>query len=411
MASPAHGASAPASRQSWLTPVWSWTLLSCLWLVLSVVSAIQHVAWREVDWGVALGFALMDWGPWLVLSPVVLWYARRVRIDSHNWRLTVPLHVLGGIVVAFASQFLADGLASTGLLPLPEGFGRRPSMVERSEGEHSDDSRDRRPPPPEVDRGPGPRGGARPPIPQFVRARFSIPIYAVLVAAAHAVAYHRRSLERERRALAAEARLAEARLMALQTQLNPHFLFNTLNAISSFVYTQPQTADEMICSLSDLLRIVLANSDRREVTLAEELELVTRYVDIQRLRFADRIEFRSELAAGLDDCTVPTLILQPIVENAVVHGLANNPGRGTLTLKTAQEKDRLVLTVCDTGSGLPLPKRADGTLDVAENVGLGNTRARLEALYGTDAHMTLSVLPEGGVCARLDLPVRHAVAS
>lgn len=396
-------------RRAWQSRLVQWALLSLLWLTLAVISAAQNVAWREIDWKIALGFTLLDWGPWIILSPLVLWFARRVQIDGRNWRRTVPLHIAGALLTGVLSHLIAQVAIEYRLVPIPEGgfFFR---IVERR--------LDDRPPPPEKRRAivreyREPREGPPPTIPRFIRARFSIPIYCVLVAAAHAVSYHRRSLERERRALAAEARLAEARLMALQTQLNPHFLFNTLNAVSSLVYTQPQAADEMICALSELLRRVLALADRREVTLAEELEFVDRYLQIQRIRFADRLEVRREIAPGLDRSLVPTLILQPLVENAIIHGIAPRAARGAVTLRARAVGDRLVLEVSDTGCAEPAPggAPAGGAAPVKERVGLGNTRARLAAMFGAEAHFTLTAAPEGGMCARIDLPLRQTVTA
>jgi signal transduction histidine kinase len=393
-------ATSPAVRGFWSSPFGRWLLLTFVWLALAAVTIAQLASWPDMDWRNALVFALIDWGPWIVLSPLVLWFARRVEIDGTNWRRTVPLHVVGAVVFIGLTQLVTDPMMLRPLMPPPEGERRPPPPELRAGGPL------RLPPPPEH------RGGPPEPPPaaallRYVRARFTLPIYCVLIAGAHAIAYHRRSLERERRALAAEARLTEARLLALQNQLNPHFLFNTLNAVSSLVYSQPAQADEMICALSELLRRVLATSDRREVTLAEELDFVDRYLAIQRIRFADRLDMRREIAPGLESAAVPTFILQPLVENAIIHGITPRATRGTVTLQIVGVAGRLQLTVSDTGSGQPLPpRRADGTVIVPERIGLGNTRARLASLYGDDAHFTLTPAATGGLCARLDLPLR-----
>lgn len=396
--SPAEGAHHDsATSRIWQSRLGRGIALALLWVVLALISAAQNAAWREMEWPVALTFATLDWGPWVLLSPLVLWYARRVQIDGHNWQRTVPLHLLGALVIAFAAQLIAQTVIDARVLPLPEGGFGPP-----------------RPPPPAgaTDRGPGAGDRQPPPGSRFIRARFSIPIYCVLVAAAHAVAYHRRSLERERRALHAEARLTEARLMALQTQLNPHFLFNTLNTISSLVYTQPQAADEMLCSLSELLRRALAIAERREVTLAEEMEFIDRYVSIQRIRFADRLQVRRDIGPGLERAAVPTLLLQPLVENAIVHGVAPHTSQGIVTIRAMAQGTRLVLTVSDTGGAGALAGLNPGdTPPVTERVGLSNTRARLVAMYGADAQFTLTRAVEGGLCARIDLPLRRITAA
>lgn len=377
-------------RASWWlrSAVGRWLLLSAVWIAVGVLFALQQVAGRELEWAQVVRFSLLDWAPWIVLSPAVLWLARRVQIDGRNWRRTVPVHIGAAIVTAVIIEF-GTGWFMSQVMPRPPEPPREMRLPPRPPGEQGGFQ------------GVGP--DRRPP--RLIRARLTVPVYFLLVAAAHAVAYHRRSLERERRALTAEARLAEARLLALQTQIHPHFLFNTLNAISSLLYSQPQAADEMLCALSELLRSVLATAERREVALAEELEFTDRYLAIQQIRFADRLTVRREIDPGLENAAVPTLILQPLVENAVIHGIAPRSTPGVLILRARREGDRLRLSVSDTGAG----DRADGEqrLPVQEHVGLGNTRARLAAFYGGDAHFELAPAAEGGLAARLDLPWRE----
>jgi len=172
-----------------------------------------------------------------------------------------------------------------------------------------------------------------------------------------------------------------------------------------------EAADEMICALSELLRGVLDVSERKEVMLREELEFIDRYLAIQRMRFADRLESRTEIQPGVENALLPTLILQPLVENAVVHGIAAQAEKGVVTLRAERVGDRLVLTVSDTGrSADKAIQRPDGTLVFNEGIGLSNTRARLLALYGHDVHLSLKTSPNGGVIARLELPF-HTEAS
>lgn len=373
-------------------------LLSAVWIATAAAFTLQLALGREIEWQVAVALAILDWGPWIVLSPLVLWFARRVRIDGRNWRKTVPIHLGVALLVVIVLEFSANLAMTRGWIPLPMGGpfreGREHRIVEGNVN-------DREQTPARVVRVQ----------PRFIRARLTVPIYLLLVAAAHAVAFHQHSLERERRALSAEARLVEARLMALQTQMQPHFLFNTLNTISSLIYEQPKEADEMLCALSELLRSVLAASGRREITLLEELGFIDRYLSIQRIRFADRLEIKREIAFGLEHAAVPTLILQPLIENAVIHGITPQSRSGSVTLKIVEEAGRLIMSVSDTGQGgSTLREHADGTLAAQENVGLGNTRARLAALYGDDAHLVLSRAAEGGVLARIDIPLRRLTA-
>jgi two-component sensor histidine kinase len=411
------------SSRPWL----AWTLLTSIWLGLILFFAAQLVAVDQMTWETAFTFALLDWGPWVVLSPLVLWFAHRVHIDGSNWRRTVPVHVLVGLLIAAGLEVGVRTAWEHGWMPRPRGPWTQRTFREDSatrEGalrfsENTEPPRESFSPPlPPESRRTGenePRrfgrrisvaGGG-----QFVRARLALPIYFLLVAAAHAITYHRRSLERERRALTAESQLASARLMALQNQLNPHFLFNTLNGISSLVYVSPEAADDMICSLSELLRSVLEVSERKEVSLREELQFIDRYLSIQRMRFADRLESHKEIPAELETALVPTLILQPLVENAVVHGIAAHSDKGIVTVRAERSGPRLIVTVSDTGRGAGQgTKQGDGSLVFSEGIGLTNTRARLAALYGNDSHLTLASSPSGGVIARLDLPY-HAQGS
>ncbi len=371
-----------------------WLFLPLLWVAVIFVSVAQSQATRDTEFEVALFFAVLEWGPWVLLSPFVVWIARRIQIDGRNWLRTMPVHALAAIAVAWLTVELGDLALSSGVLTTPErsAAGRPPGADERGAGSRSPDNR-------------GPQRGP----PRFIRARISIPIYCVLVAAVHAIIYHRRSLERERRALTAEARLVEARLIALQTQLNPHFLFNTLNAISGLVYTDQRAADDMICGLSGLLRRVLEISEQKEVRLKDELEFIDRYLDIQLIRFSDRLKVSRDMPEDLASAIVPTLILQPVVENALVHGISPHATGGTVTIGAVSSNNRLILTVSDRanpGASSTASKRAG-----KEGTGVGNTRARLAALYGSDASFRLEPIPTGGTAAIIELPLRFASAS
>lgn len=385
-----------ASRRQLLA---QWVLLPLLWVAVIFVSVAQSQATRDTEFEVALAFAVLEWGPWVLLSPVVVWIARRIQIDGRNWLKTVPLHALAAVAVAGLTVELGDLAVSSGVVTLPERGGpSRGAETSRPQGAEERSA---------IPRSSNDRGPQRGP-PRFIRARISIPIYCVLVAGVHAFIYHRRSLERERRALTAEARLVEARLIALQTQLNPHFLFNTLNAISGLVYTDQRAADEMLCGLSGLLRRVLEISEQKEVRLKDELELIDRYLDIQLIRFSDRLRVSRDVPEALAGAMVPTLILQPLVENALVHGIGPHATGGILTIRAVRSEHRLVLTISDQAH-----QPADGVRKQAgkEGTGLSNTRARLAALYGNEANFRLEPGAQGGTAAVIELPLRMDSAS
>jgi|GEM_PF-464545 two-component sensor histidine kinase len=244
----------------------------------------------------------------------------------------------------------------------------------------------------------------QPPVPFVTVAliRVHVPIYWVIVCLAHALAYHRRSEERQRRAAELEASLAQARLQALQAQLQPHFLFNTLNAVATLVHKDPRAADEMITNLSELLRLALDGSAQQEVTLRRELELLDRYLDIQQVRFGDRLKVERELDAAALDARVPTLILQPLVENAIKHGIEPRADRGVIGIAARREGSVLQVVVRDSGGGLASSKQPRDR----EGIGLANTRARLEGLYGNASRMTLRNGADGGFSVEMEMPFR-----
>jgi hypothetical protein len=216
--------------------------------------------------------------------------------------------------------------------------------------------------------------------------------YASVAGVAHAVHFYRRYRERERRALFLESNLTQARLKSLQAQLHPHFLFNTLNAIATLLRRDPKAAEATLMSLSDLLRLALSRSDQQEIPLREELRFLERYVEIQRTRFGDRFCYRHEIEPEAMGCLVPTLVLQPLVENALQHGLEPSPDGGTVRVTARRRETKLVLEVEDDGVGLK-ENETKGVL--GGGIGLSNLRARLEALYGDQQRMEVVSRAEG----------------
>ena len=227
-------------------------------------------------------------------------------------------------------------------------------------------------------------------------------IYLAVLAGGFARDFFLRYREREAAAARLEAQLAEARLSALRMQLNPHFLFNTLNAVSALVERDPAGVRRMVARLSSLLRYVLEEGSAPEVPLRDELAFLRSYLAIQEIRFSGRLQVSEACRGDVLDALVPNLILQPLVENAVKHGLgAREDGVGHIEIGAERVGHQLVLTVRDDGPGAH-PE------DIRDGVGLSNTRARLEALYGSDATLTLESGSEGGLVARVVLPYHTA---
>jgi two-component system LytT family sensor kinase len=227
-------------------------------------------------------------------------------------------------------------------------------------------------------------------------------LYLLIVAATLSAA---NAWESRRRSIAAATysrQLAEARLHVLSAQLQPHFLFNTLHAISALVWEDPARADRLLARLSEMLRITLRSGSRVETTLTEEVALLQRYAEIQETRYGDRLRVRFEVEAGVGDALVPRLILQPLVENAIRHGITRRITPGLVEVRAWRGEGRLHLTVRDDGVGL----RSDAP--VREGVGLSITRARLRQLYGAEQRFALAPGPQGGAVCTLSFPLRLA---
>ncbi len=237
----------------------------------------------------------------------------------------------------------------------------------------------------------------------------SLMVYAAIVSGGHWLTLVRRERERERRTAALEAQLARAQLQALRMQLHPHFLFNTLNTIATLVREQERDAAvRLLAQLGDVLRQVLRSAGEHEVRLGDELAFTRQYLDIEQLRFADRLRVVWDTEPRTLDASVPNLLLQPLVENALRHGIAKRPEAGLLEIGSRREGDRIVIWVRDDGPGLGETASTDGG-----GVGLTNVRARLAALYGEGAELRVESLPAdagGGARATIVLPWHAGVA-
>jgi sensor histidine kinase YesM len=242
------------------------------------------------------------------------------------------------------------------------------------------------------------------------RAAFNSLVYSGMVAVQHMGALYRRYAERERMTLQLETKLARAQLEALKIQLQPHFLFNTLNTISALLHRDPEAADRVLTRLGDLLRLSLQHSGRQEVMLRQELEFLEGYLEIQQTRFQDRLRVRFDTDPDALDALVPTLVLQPLVENAVRHAIEPRAAAGWLEVRARRENGRLTLQVADDGPGIAAngPGAIAGSVIPAtgSGIGLANTRARLEQLYGAGHRFTLANASQGGLVVTLEIPFR-----
>ncbi len=322
--------------------------------------------------------ALSEYGVWTIVTPFVFFLARRFSVEGvHLWR-RLFLHLVLAFVVAVAVNALFHAtLHALVVFDAP----RRPFSLWRSVAS--------------------------------LRFLDELIIYAAILAAGFARDYfirYRRHLS-ESTTLKAEAaelnrELSEARLQALRMQINPHFLFNTLHAISNYVERDPRRVRQMIARLSELLRYSLDASSKPETPLHEELSFLDGYLEIQSIRFEDTLSVVRNIDPEVLDALVPTLILQPIVENAVKHGVETLEGSGRIDLSARRSGDKLLLVVRDNGPGL---EASNGrSQSNSEGIGIRNTRARMKTLYGDAQSFRMEEPQGGGLEVTLELPYHTA---
>lgn len=229
----------------------------------------------------------------------------------------------------------------------------------------------------------------------------NIYIYIALVGFLHFFYFYRRHGERELKTSKLETQMIQLQLQSLKTQLHPHFLFNALNTISAYVKKNPDTAIKMTARLSELLRLTLDTRPHLEILLKEELKIVNNYLDIEKLRFADRMEVKLDIEADTEEALVPAMILQPLVENAVRHGLSRKIDKGTILISALRQNGKLELKVVDDGPGMK-----ENQESLSNGIGLKNLRGRLNILYGDEALMVINSKENQGFEVKITLPYR-----
>lgn len=321
------------------------------------------------SWGGMAWHYLENYGVWVPLTFGIFWLGRRYPLDQKYWLQNGLVHVVAGIGVAVLKSAicLAVGLLSQ---DDPLELDLSPSFILF-----------------------------------FFFATFYINflIYWIILGLIQALAYYRKYRDRELRASQLEARLAQTQLQVLKMQLHPHFLFNTLNAISALIHKDVELADRMIARLGDLLRSTLESANQQEVPLKQELDFIGPYLEIEQARLGERLSVHLDVDPEVMDATVPNLILQPLVENAIRHGIAPRAEPGRIEIRARREQDVLTLTVQDDGPGL-----ANGHADKCkEGVGLANTRARLQQLYGPAHRFELRNGAGRGLAVTVAIPFRE----
>jgi hypothetical protein len=327
---------------------------------------------------------------WAVILPFVIQFCRRFPMAKDQWRANIPLHLLVGCILLFAIPIVSHWILHlSGIDPVhfhPRGFApSAPSPVSTPTDFPALPRRD--------------ENGWRHYL--FFSIQLHLPVYGLVLVGCEMWRYHQQAADRARQADELSILLARSRAANLRMQLQPHFLFNALNALSTLVHSSPLQADEMIGSLSELLRRALHDSDRAEVSLREELEVMDLYLDIQTIRFGERLVVEQDIPADLLDAAVPGLLLQPLVENSIKYALERRNSPLHIVVKARRENSQLILTVSDDGPGL-----ADGNSPLKEGIGIGNTRARLAVLYADRHAFNAGNQSGGGFVTTCLLPFR-----
>ena len=310
--------------------------------------------------------ALPGWLFWAVAFPLALWLARRFPLDRRNWRRALPVHLVAGLALVLPHVLLTVYTGRLGFPPAPDSRYTFRMLVMLS-------------------------------LPS--RVQFDLIIYFGIVGLVHAVDYSRRLRVREIESSRLTAQLAQSQLQALKMQLHPHFLFNTLHAIGVLIREDPSAAGRMVTLLGDMLRHTLATADTQQVPLAQELEFLQLYLEIERMRFPDRLSVDFDVPAELLGTPVPHFILQPVVENAIRYGISPRSEPGRIEVRARHTDSRIEIEVWNDGAAL-----AGAGAPIREGVGLATTRARLEKLYGGTDRLSIRNAERGGVSVVLDVP-------
>jgi two-component system, LytTR family, sensor kinase len=361
----------PLSRTELLLIVGFWTLIAVLTSANSLLEPRARGLWQPIVPFATMLVTFANAYLWALLTPPIFLLADRYALERTSWStraLFIPLGLVIAICFDMATSYLRSLLfyAPTPLSPELEAIARLRRLWFMNE---------------------------------FI-------VFVAVVAAGFARNYFVRYRVRREEAVnlkaqaaQLQAQLADARLAALRTQLNPHFLFNTLHAVSALVERDPRGVRRMVARLSELLRTTLDEADEPEVPLSRELTFIERYLEVMQIRFQGRLHVEMNVDSDVRDALVPNLILQPLVENAVKHGVNKIDGVGRIEILAHRTGDRVLLAVRDNGPALFRDKPPS-----SEGVGLRNTRARLLQLYGTEQSLTLRPAQGGGLLAEVTLP-------
>jgi two-component system LytT family sensor kinase len=351
-------------------PLRRWNALAvsfACWTGIGVFLALQYVfnarlSGGSVSFSRAFAWAITDGYAWAILSTAVVAFSRSLPISSPGWPRSVGILAAGGIAFSLAHIVILVAFDKIFGWPwaAPEAFW--PGLL-RCIGS---------------------------------KLHIDLLIFALIASVGQAMEYRNRLVERERAAASLEAMLAEARLASLQAQIRPHFLFNTLHSITELIVDSPELAEKTLIQLSELLRSTLRTEARHRIPLAEEMALLRNYVEIEKTVLGGRLDFRENIGKEAAQALVPMFLLQPLVENAICHGIERRAGAGLVEISAHRNGDLLELEIQDDGVGI--------SAVFHEGLGLSNARRRLAALHGIGASMELGALAAGGTRVTLRIP-------
>jgi two-component system, LytTR family, sensor kinase len=367
----------PVSINPLARPWLKYALIFGLWTLFAIfVAILGHARMVSIEQESSLVKWLLDagieWNLWAAFTIPIVWFARKFPIDRHSWSSNGLIHLGISTVLISIHTFIKVGAS----LIIFNEWKDMPFFVDRIYAQAS------------------------------WMGPWQILIYGCIVAGAMAIDYQKRLRDKELQSSRLEAQITRAQLENLQQQLQPHFLFNTLNSISVLVQKgDQQAATKMLSNLSDLLRYVLNHDQAREVALTDELEFVRRYVEIEQTRHGERLQIEFHVDPEALRARVPGFMLQLLVENAIRHGVAKKAGTGKVDINVARENGHLSMVVTDNGVGLS----QDGAITLRNGVGISNARKRLELLYGENFVFELRNGEFGGAVARMEIPFEECI--
>jgi sensor histidine kinase YesM len=363
----------PLLKRRWFQACLIFGAFTLLGLFDASLSSMYYVHTnRPAPMGKVLALGVADWYVWAFLTPLVLGLANRLPITFATWRFAVPIHVAVSITLSTFVSFFDTCFFQWIDLPTDKPMSFQALLVSVA----------------------------------LNKMHLYLFVYWAIIGLRHSLEYYRRLRERELQATRLQGQLAQAQLQVLKMQLHPHFLFNTLNTISALIHQDVDVADRMIARLGEMLRATLENSGTQLVPLRQELDFIQAYLEIEKARLGDRLVVSLDMDPDVGDALVPNLILQPLVENAIRHGIAPFTKQGRIVVEARRDADRLLVEISDNGPGLGIGTKNNSRV----GVGLANTRARLEQLYPTSHQFDIVNGTTSGLIVSLVIPLREITA-